>query len=272
MQVFKKHSPLNAIYKNKEWLIKKYIDEKLSTVYIAKICKVCGETILYQLKKNNITRRSFSESVHLAKANHCDLSIEALHWLYGELLGDGCLYKVSPYSARFQYASKHKEYIQYISNSLKSFGIKQSGRINKHKHKKHNSYYYSYKSYSYIELLPIYNKWYPDGKKIVPKDIVLTPLVCRQWYIGDGTLKCPVYERPSIRLCTNGFKVDDVNWLVKQLNKLGFKATRQPADNIIHILVDSVEDFLNYIGGCPVKCYEYKWNCIDRIKSKYISR
>jgi len=255
-----KHNPPNAIYKNKNWVSDKYIDKKLSSVQIAKICKVRSETIRYQLKKNNIPCRSMSESVHLSKANHCELSIEAIHWLYGELLGDGCLQSISPYSARFQYASKHKEYIKYISDTLKSFGIKRSGRIPKVK--KYNSYYYQYKSCSYIELLTIYKKWYPEGKKIIPRDIVLTPLVCRQWYIGDGTLKCPVYEKPSIRLCTNGFKIDDVNWLVKQLNNLGFKSTRQPADNVIYISVNSIENYLKYIGRCPVKCYQYKWNYI----------
>lgn len=245
------------LYKNKEWLIDKYLKEELSTRTIQKICKVSNPTICKWLIKYSIPLRTISKGVHLSKANHCNLSIESIHWLYGELLGDGCLYKISSYSARFQYASKYKEYIQYVSNILKSFGIKQSGKILKIK--KCNSYYYQYKSYSYVELLPIYYNWYPNGKKIIPRDLILTPLICRQWYIGDGTLKYLIRERPSIRLCTNGFMIDDVSWLVRQLNNLGFKSTRQPADNIIHISVHSTKDFLNYMGECPVKCYQYKF-------------
>jgi len=248
------------LYKNKEWLINKYLKEKLSTRVMQKICNVSNPTICKWLTKYSIPFRTISESVHLSKANHCNLSIESIHWLYGELLGDGCLYKISPYSARFQYASKYKEYIQYVSDILKSFGIKQSGKILKIK--KCNSYYYQYKSYSYVELLSIYNKWYPNGKKIIPRDTILTPLVCRQWYIGDGSLKYSIHEKPSIRLCTNDFIVNDVNWLVKQLNNLGFKSTRQPVDNIIHILVCSTKDFLNYVGKCPVECYQYKFKKI----------
>ena len=114
------------LYRSKEWLINKYINEKLSTRTIQKICNVSNSTICKWLIKYSIPLRTINESVHLSKANHCDLSIEAIHWLYGEPLGDGCLQSISPYSARFQYASKYKEYIQYVSNTLKSFGIKQS--------------------------------------------------------------------------------------------------------------------------------------------------
>ncbi|GAJ16965.1 unnamed protein product, partial [marine sediment metagenome] len=38
----------------------------------------------------------------------------------------------------------------------------------------------------------------------------------------------------------------------------GFQCTRE-SDNKIHISTKSTKDFLNYIGPCPVKCYEYKW-------------
>jgi len=109
-------------------------------------------------------------------------------------------------------------------------------------------------------LLPIYKQWYPNGKKIVPKNIELTPLTCRQWYIGDGSLGYEKNGKAHITLYTIGFIVSDVEWLKKQLIKLGFKATRQPSNNSIGISVSSVKDFLEYIGDCPVEHYQYKWN------------
>lgn len=30
-------------------------------------------------------------------------------------------------------------------------------------------------------------RWYPDGKKIVPPDLVITPIVLAHWFIGDGS-------------------------------------------------------------------------------------
>jgi len=196
----------------------------------------------------------------MSRGNHCNLSIEAIHWLYGELLGDGCLPKRSRRATLFNYTSKYKEYIKYVRNTLNSFGIKQAGKIYKRYHSDMDCYTYNYVSLTYPELLTIRKKWYPEGKKIVPKDIELTPLVCRQWYIGDGQLEIREKHRPRIKLTTDSFSIPDVNWLVKQLNNLGFKTTRQPSTNRIYVPPYSVKNFLDYIGECPVKCYQYKWN------------
>lgn len=247
------------LYQNKDWLYKKYWDKKLSAYQIAKICEVTSETIRIWLKRFDISRRSISEATHLSEANHCNLVQKAVDWIYGELLGDGCLQSHSPFSANFQYGSKHLEYIKYVSKTLQSFGIEQSGKIREKYDKKWNSYAYQYASLSYVELLPIRKQWYPEGKKIVPKDIELTPLTCRQWVIGDGSLKHEKKRRPHIILATYGFVIEDVKWLVGQLIKLGFKATRQPNNNSIRISQYSTKDFLDYIGKCPVECYQYKW-------------
>ena len=193
-------------------------------------------------------------------SNHCNLLKEAIEWINGELLGDGCLHSYSTCSAQFRYSSKYLEYIKYVSDILKSFGIKQAGRIYKNYHKKRDYCGYRYNSCSYCELLFIHKKWYPKDKKIIPKDIKLTPLTCRQWYIGDGTISHRYNRRPFIKLYTNGLTIDNVKWLVRGLNNIGFKATRQSIHNEIHISSYSTKDFLNYIGKCPVDCYKYKFS------------
>ena len=253
-------TPENIKYRDKVWLENKYINKKLSYPQIAKLCSVSISTIGNWINRYNIVSRSSGEGVHLVLENNCNLSIEALHWLYGELLGDASLQSYCPYSARISYSSQYLEYIEYISDTLKSFGIEQSGKI----HKNHltdrgmDCYIYQYNSLTYSELLSIYRRWYPNGKKIVPRDIVFTPLVCRQWYIGDGSLSHHKDSRPSIILSTNGFSIYDVKWARKQLNKLGFKASRT-IQNAIYISVYSTKGFLEYIGNSPVKCYLYKW-------------
>jgi len=191
-------------------------------------------------------------------SNHCNLSTIALEWLNGELLGDGCLQAMSPYSSIIYYSSRFNEYINYISNILGSYGIKKGGiyKVNEIKWKEG----YKYNSHSYIELKPIYDKWYPKGKKIVPKDLKLTPLVCRQWYIGDGYLNKEKKGRRAIILATCGFPIEDVQCLNEKLKYMGFISTVRPSNNTIRISVHSVLDFLHYIGECPVECYAYKWD------------
>ena len=247
------------MYKNKEWLKQRYIDEKLSTFQIDKLCGVTPPAIRYWLVKYDIPRRSIGEARHLATDNHCNLSQEAIEWINGELLGDGSLHKTSPYSALFVYGSKHLEYIEYVRDILKSFGIEQTGRIYKHKNKKNGAISYSYNSHSYPELMIIYRQWYPNNKKIIPRDIKITPLVLRQHYIGDGSLTHSKKQKPYIKLSTNGFRISDVEWLIRELNKLGFKANRQRNNNVIRIFNRFTRDFIEYIGECPTKCYQYKW-------------
>ena len=251
---------------SKEQLYDLYVNQKLSSTQIAKVFNVSNVTICNKLKKYNILVRSYSEAFHLRQANHCGLTKEAIEWINGELLGDGCLHSCSKYSAWFSYGSKYREYIEYVSKTLNSFGIKRCGKIiervitqiEKVKFKK-PAIVYHYASLSYEELYSLYEKWYSNGKKIVPKDIELTSLTCRQWYIGDGSLKHPKDSNPSIILYTMGFTIEDVEFLISKLKELGFKTTRRPADNTIHISAYSTLDFLNYIGKCPVECYEYKW-------------
>jgi len=252
-------SQQNKKYCDKKWLEKKYLKEKLSTIQIAKLCGVCHETIRKWIKRFDMPHRSRGEANHLRQVNYCSLSQEAIDWINGELLGDGNLSTRSIYSAYFACASKYPEYIQYVSNTLDSFGIEQSGMIRKKYHKNMNCHTYHYNSRFYKELLPIYKKWYPNGKKIIPRGIELTPITLRQHYIGDGSLANKGRGRPFITLCTCGFTISDVTLLIRKLIKLGFRSTRRPSDNTIGISAHSTKDFLNYIGPPPVECYQYKW-------------
>lgn len=249
-------------YKDRKWLKNKYLKENLSTYKIAKICNVHHMTISRWLNRYNIPIYSRGEATHLATSNHCKLSKKAINWINGELLGDGSLNKLSSYSARFTYTSKYLEYIKYVSTILESFGIKQVGRINKYYHRKLDCYTYSYASHSYVDLLHLYKKWYPGDKKMIPKDLELTPLVIRQWYIGDGFLKNRMQKniKPHIILYADGFTVSNIQLIIEKLTKLGFKVTRWLSRNVICFSVHSIKDFFDYIGECPVECYQYKFS------------
>ncbi len=186
---------------------------------------------------------------------------EAIEWINGELLGDGCLQFTSPHSVRFNYGSKYLEYIEYVRNMINSFGI-SGEKIYKYR-RTVSSYDHKYTSHSYKEMVSLRKKWYPKGKKIVPRDIKLTSLTCRQWYIGDGCLICRGKRNPHIIMYTDGFSVLDINLLLKKLTNLGFKVSRvihNYSKWCIHISTYSTKAFLDYIGNCPVKCYEYKFD------------
>ncbi len=213
------------------------------------------------------------------RSNHVDLSSTALQFLTGELLGDGCLHRPSRLSARYVHGSKHKAYLQWLSTSLSSFGIRQIGKIQQivgsnHVVKAYTSYLYT--SAHYVELLPLWRKWYrrateeEKGRrsiKIVPKDLKLTSLTCRQWYLGDG---CLVKDSSDyIKMATCGFTDPEVSFLIEKLKELDLRVTRYKSKDL-SILTRSTKAFLDYIGPCPTQIegvYGYKWDY--RARRKY---
>ena len=251
---------MNEIYKDKNWLINKYWKNKLDQNQIASLGNCHSITILRWMQKLNIPVRTKSEAAYKVAGNYLDLSLEAMDFINGELLGDGCVVSYSKSSAQFNYSSKYEEYLNWLSIQLNKYGIKQSGKI----HKCYTKWglAYQYQSCSYKPLQILRKKWYPNGKKIIPKDIKLTGLSCRQWYIGDGSLEHNKRGKDGIRLATNGFRKRDVLFFINLMGKKGIKAKRLKS-NVIRISTISTKDFLQFIGDCPISCYKYKWQYQD---------
>lgn len=57
------------LHQDKDWLYRKYVDEKLSMKKIAKICNVCDSTIIYFLRKLKIETRNKSEALKLVRGS-----------------------------------------------------------------------------------------------------------------------------------------------------------------------------------------------------------
>ena len=108
------------------------------------------------------------------------------------------------------------------------------------------------------QLTEQHKRWYPGGKKKVPRDIILTPSVCYWWYIGDGTVDI---SRRRIRLCTYGFPREDVDFLAELLRKLGLHPTVREYDYTgPYIEISRDQDiWFTYIGPCHNSEYAYKW-------------
>lgn len=245
------------LYKNREWMYYHYWVLEESMYVMAQLVGCSVQTIWYWLHRLGIPTRTIFE----AKRNHLDISEEFLNLMGGELLGDGCIIMSSLRSAKYQHTSKYEEYLIWLSGGFASQGLEQTGKI----YKQENEWgiVHHYQSKSYPELVPIWQKWYSNGKKIVPQDLKLTPIMVRQWYIGDGCLAHPKNRSLYIELATCAFDRSSIDHLLEELSGLGFKATLRPARSIIGISTYSTQDFLNYIGPCPQEIeniYGYKWD------------
>ena len=246
---------------SKELLEHHYLTLKQSCSQIGRFLNRSASAVEHWVMKYGIPLRSRSEAIHLATGAQVELSPNVVTFIEGELLGDGTLFGASPWSARYCHGSKHAEYIEWLTDAFAAEGLERAGGGGPY-----NPGFgaiYTYQTRDYAALRPLRDRWYPDGKKHVPADLILTPLRARQWYIGDGSYyPTKPGHQAHIVIYTMGFAVPEVEALVAQLNELGFLATRQPSSNVIHISAKSTADFLDWIGPCPEPIkdiYGYKW-------------
>lgn len=125
--------------------------------------------------------KSLGLSADIDRRNHITVSDPLREYLDGLLLGDGCIISRKSGSAYYTHSDKHKEYIVWLKKKLESLGL-SCGKITK------NPYGYPMlNSTAAVELNTIRERWYPNGEKQIPHDLVITPTILKSWYIGDGS-------------------------------------------------------------------------------------
>ena len=260
-------------YRDKDWLEYQYNVLGRTQQEIADECGATRKCVFSAMKRFNIKTRDRGLISHLRQKNQVSLTKRVIEFITGELLGDGTIEISSNYAARYTHVNKHKKYMEWLSGKLLLSGIERTGVLCKKvmDQYKNPCVSYGYGSRSYPEFLPIAKKWYPSGIKIVPRDLCLSPLIARQWFLGDGGLHHHSDARTNIDLHTNGFSKADVLFLVEKLLEIGVVSVRQPSRNTIRINADNAIKFLDYIGPCPEEiwsCYGYKWD-LTRSKKEW---
>ena len=99
------------------------------------------------------------------------------------------------------------------------------------------------------------------NKKKVPKDLIVTPTILGNWYLGDGKLD----RDDIIKIYTECFQFEKVEFLVDLLNKavgiISFTKRNEKGNPIILIRAGEVLIFLTYIPKeYRLKCFKYKFN------------
>lgn len=248
------------------YIIENYIKGK-SLSQLSKELSYNISTIRTFLIKNGIKIRNVKESVKKfhKKAN---LIIDSFldENIIGWILGDGGMripeHGINP---KFIYTDKKKDHIDFICSILNKYNIHYNISFNNIS----GCYYIN------SEARPEFHKYYDlfygyDGlnennqkRKILP-NIDLTPIILRNWYIGDGSssnqgklgnhrgfIGCK-YENPYI---TNQFKkLFEEEFKLYSLNNGMFQ---------YYFSNKGLIKLLDYIGDCPVDGYKYKWIVSD---------
>jgi hypothetical protein len=246
-------------YLDKEVLQQMYSVEGLSMSDIGKLVGCSSSKICRKLHHLEIpTRLQF-------KINEEVISDDAVQFLEGELLGDGSLISLESGNCYFSWHMKSEQYLLWLSEQLNSLGVKTRKIVpNINKSKLFLAPYTTYilRSMTYRCFNEIREVWYPSGIKILPKNLELTPIKVRQWFLGDGTLyRNRLKNSYSLRFCTQSFTCNEVNKLREKFFTLGIKTTIQKGP-VLYIRTESLPNFYDYIGSCPNEVepiYGYKW-------------
>lgn len=253
-------------------LRRSYLEDKLSTTEISKRNLLGGNfssgKVYSLLKKFKIPTRSISESVSMSTSllsrDESFLDEASLEWIDGFLLGDGYIgFRKSDFmGARLVIGSTTKEWTDFAMSKLLAYRpspSKQSGKPSKRR----PNITWSSQTLTHPDIVAQARRWYPNGKKIVPQDVRITPTSIFLWYLGDGSLF--VNHRKNItvlRLATCSFSRSDIkNVLLPKLRALGIDCTRQKWKNDIVISPRSVGRFFEIIGNrSPFEQYQYKFD------------
>jgi len=147
--------------------------------------------------------------------------------LTGLMLGDGFLEKHKNglnANLKITRAFKDKKYLLSNANVFAEYNPKCvdfeyfDKRTNK-------TYYRSVLRTSvHPDFTKLHNIWYPNGKKIVPNNIVLTPKTLAIWFADDGSVYINSGHYQA-KLATHGFSFAEVNFLHDKLKSLGLDPT-----------------------------------------------
>lgn len=199
----------------KQW----YLNDRKSTVQIAKELNCDPASVRYLLKKYEINLRNLSES-HLSDYNFCgDKDV-----VWGSLLGDGSILcrnkKTGQGSASFSKANIGYDHIFYVGSEI--LGEDPSSRIYEYVPKLSQNTTFKFTTLCCDWFSSEYERWYSKGKKIVPKDLLLNKTILLHWFLDDG---CSVWKgkarnRCAVSFSTESFSKKECLFLCDQLKQI----------------------------------------------------
>ena len=153
----------------------------------------------------------------------------------GSMLGDGHFHKIIRNNSYFtkQQCVKYKEYIEWhyeqflpyskptaeIFSKEKIIWNKETSTIERISDVK-KLCGYVFKTCLHPCFTELRNYWYPHGKKIIPNDLVLTPLSIAIWFCDDG---CNSYNNREAVIATQSFSMDEAYFLLDLLKEFEIK-------------------------------------------------
>jgi LAGLIDADG DNA endonuclease family len=233
-----------------ELKIKKFIDKDITllSTTISKKLGISINVVRYYRRKNNwqspVKFTPFKKST-----NKIHISKIAEDIIIGSLLGDGSMSKTISFPISKKHNSclvikhgiKQLQYNLYKKALLEREGFKMYFKEEKQEDLRMT------KGYSETNTIRTQNNivfneyrkiWYPEDKKIIPKNIIINPLALAIWYMDDGC-----YTNGIVYLYTNGFTKEECNFLKNYLLERYNIEINVHANNVLYVVKKSHDTF-----------------------------
>jgi hypothetical protein len=197
----------------------------------------------------------------------------------GLLMGDGTLNDVSGDSPFMQVNMINREFLEWVSDELGVFGLDvRMHKDSEEQFRLSSENFDNLKKSNFNDIYSLqtrcfdwmkdFRSWYTDSGKTFPKDLSLTSISAKVWYVCDGSVH--YYTDSSnahiqISASNERNNYDNIN---RMWNEVGFDVRLGESSSNFRFTVSESEDVLEWFGE-PLPGFEHKW--VIRDKNKYNS-
>ena len=182
--------------------------------------------------------------------------------IIGSLLGDGYLRIVPGRKAallEINHAFSQKRYVDWKYNMLVSL-CRSAPKARANNGKK---IAYRFSTRQHQELTDLYKLFYRNGKKLIPSNLCLDPIMLAVWFMDDGS-KC---RDSDVYLNTQQFTMENQVKLLEYLNKLDLKASLNKDKDYyrIRFISSSIDKLKELVGQniVPSMYYKISYNPVE---------
>ena len=172
--------------------------------------------------------------------------------LIGTLLGDGTMRKKINAYLEINHAFSQKELVDWIYSKFKNLVL--SSPVKRKNNGKRIAYRFFTRSLSV--LTPFYDKFFKNGKKVIPNNLKLDSLGLAVWFMDDGSK-----SRSSIYLNTQQFTINEQKKLMFILkDQFGLLSTLNKDKSYFRIRVrsESSKKMVKIIEKYVLPSFRYK--------------
>lgn len=196
------------------------------------------------------------------------LSEKQLSLIIGSVLGDGYIRIMPNRSDAFleiNHSYKAKDYVDFKYNVLKNICSGKPTQRFTDQDKVKSAYRFFTNQHS--EITEIYNAFYKNKRKVIPKDLKLNPIILAIWYMDDGSKTQSTKNTNNINVYLNSqnFSLNDQKYLLHLLRQVNIKArlNKDKQNYRIRILKESINTFMSMIKPYVIESMSYK--LVDKI-------